>query len=166
MRSGGEVLPLADFSGMHRADDMVFDSVYPQMHPICLIDAHDGGKFCAIRTDLREEVRLHFEEVSLVGKCAAVSKDRTIENVGFYEILEHMAAVAELRHISGAVGGDLADGVNAGDVHEANRDAKLRRAGADAAGNGEQNMMAASFIILIAAPMASAIWGFFTCSNS
>lgn len=49
--------------------------------------------------DLFKKIRQFFEKCSVIFYRSVISPQRAVENSRFYQILEHMASVAELRHI-------------------------------------------------------------------
>ena len=86
-----------------------------------------AGQFFPVRADLFKKIRQFFKKCSVIFHCPVISPQGAVENSRFYQILEHMASVAELRHISCPAVGHFADPPESGYLGKAHRHAQFRR---------------------------------------
>ena len=89
-------------------------------------------------TDFGKQILLPAKQLRIPDTGSLIPINRTVEDSGLHEILEHMAAIAELRHESRLTIGHLTDCGEIGDSAEGYGHAELRRGGSHSAGRHQQ----------------------------
>lgn len=127
----GTVYTISDYFSIltfgNLAKSLPGHNIVPVIEVFRLGNPEHGEKFLHIRTDLWEKIFLFCKEFRIISQLSPIFPKGTVKDLRLHHVLEHMASVAQFRHIAGPAVRDLTDPGDSRNIRKGYRNPQLRR---------------------------------------
>ena len=137
------------FLSVHTANSVVGYGIHPKGEVFYLPNVDDSHQFRVARENRLEFIGLIMKQIRIVDQCPVIIVDSAIQNLGLHQILKHMTAVAQLRHISGPTVRDFAHSRKTGNTAECYGNAQLWRRSPHTSGCHKKQFFSTAFLKII-----------------